>query len=124
LGSQTTEWVEARIRETRRTIRTGVDRAPERVAGIESVGVVRHGREQTTRVLVPAARVATLNLPLRMVGPPKSDVFDKEVSILGTIDARCADATRSALSNGERAPVGCAAIRLLAHASVERKVGV
>lgn len=46
------------------------------------------GRVQRVRASVPAARVATLQVPLRIQGVPASIVFDPDASILGKISAQ------------------------------------
>lgn len=46
------------------------------------------GRVQRVRVTVPAARVATIPVPLALDAPPRSVVFDPDATLLGTVVAR------------------------------------
>jgi hypothetical protein len=43
------------------------------------------GRKITTKVQIPAARVATVPVPGTLDGAPKSVTFDRELSVLGTV---------------------------------------
>ena len=43
------------------------------------------GRVHRSRVMIPAARVATVNIKLRMQGAPSSIAFDPDVSFLGNL---------------------------------------
>jgi aminopeptidase N len=58
--------------------------APYRVKLSMDVTDVR-GRVQRAWVTLPAARVATIPVPIRLDGAPKSIVFDPDVSLLGKI---------------------------------------
>lgn len=52
-----------------------------------SVDVVdARGARQRVRVTVPAARVGTMHLPLKLTAPPASLTFDPDVSILGRVN--------------------------------------
>ncbi len=66
------------------TVSQGAQVAPYRLNLSMDVTDVR-GKVQRVRVTIPAARVATIPLPIKLDGAPRSVVFDRDVSLLGRI---------------------------------------
>lgn len=66
------------------TVSQGSQVAPYRLNLSMEVTDVR-GKVQRVRVTVPAARVATIPLPIKLDGAPRAVVFDRDVSLLGRI---------------------------------------
>lgn len=66
------------------TVSQGAQVAPYRLNLSMDVTDVR-GKVQRVRVTIPAARVATIPLPVKLDGAPRAVVFDRDVSLLGRI---------------------------------------
>jgi len=47
-----------------------------------------NGRVQRVRVTVPAARVATIPLPIKLDGAPRAVSFDGDASLLGRLTVK------------------------------------